>query len=115
MERLRATVQAFFQSEWEEAALRVALGDAAPTYREAPEAREQRKSGRRRLLTFLSEVIPAASLKERNFAADVLMTTMSVIGKKVSEQARSKSEVDAWSVAIGEMLCAYLAPRGGGR
>jgi hypothetical protein len=37
------------------------------------------------------------------------MTTMSVVGKKVSEQSRSKAEVEAWSAAMAEMLCAYLS------
>src|SRR3954465_4001587 len=44
LERLRATVQAFFVSEWEEAALRVALGDAAPSYRKASEVKEHRRA-----------------------------------------------------------------------
>jgi AcrR family transcriptional regulator len=109
LERVRATVHAFFLSEWDEASLRIALGDAALSYREAPEVQEHRKDGLHRSLQFLSEVLPEASLKERRFAADVVMTTMSVVGKKVSEQSRSKAEVEAWSVAMGEMLCAYLS------
>jgi len=38
-ERLRDLVHAFIRSECEEAAMRVALNDAAPLYRDAPEAR----------------------------------------------------------------------------
>ncbi len=109
LDRLRATVKAFFVSEWEEAALRIALDDAAPSYREAPEVKDHRKDGLHRSMRFLREVLPNASLKERRFAADVVMTTMSVVGKKVSEQSLSKAEVEAWSVAMGEMLCAYLS------
>jgi hypothetical protein len=30
------------------------------------------------------------------------------LGKSVSEQARSQGEVDAWAVAIADMLCAYV-------
>src|SRR5581483_11094346 len=48
LDRLRATVHAFFLSEWEEAALRVALGDAAPSYKTAPEVKDHRKEGRER-------------------------------------------------------------------
>jgi AcrR family transcriptional regulator len=113
LDRLRATVRAFFLSEWDEAALRIALGDAAPSYREAPEVQNHRKAGRDRSLRFLGEVLPGASMKERRFAADVVMTTMSVVGKKVSEQSRSTAEVEAWSVAMGEMLCAYLSAEAG--
>jgi len=109
LERLRATVRAFFVSEWEEAALRVALGDAAPSYRKAPEVKDHRKEGRERSLRFMAELLPNASLKERRFVSDVAMTTMSTVGKKVSEQAGSQAEVEAWSVAMGEMLCAYLS------
>src|SRR5215813_11561971 len=40
LERLRALVHAFLRSECDEAEMRVALNDAAPLYRDAPEARE---------------------------------------------------------------------------
>ena len=43
--RLRALVHAFVRSECEEAEMRVALSDAAPLYRDAPEAREARAAG----------------------------------------------------------------------
>lgn len=107
-DRLRSMVRAFFRSEWEEASLRTALGDAAPLYRDAPEARKHRKIVTRQALTFMKEVLPEVPANERAFAAAVVMTTMSAIGKRISGEARSKSEVDAWALAIGEMLCAYL-------
>jgi AcrR family transcriptional regulator len=108
LERVRATVEAFFLSEWEEASLRIALGDAAPSYRKAPEVADHRREGRERSRRFMAELLPDASPKERRFASDFVMTTMSVVGKKVSEQARSRAEVAAWGQAMGEMLCAYL-------
>jgi AcrR family transcriptional regulator len=46
-QRLRTLVHAFIRSECDEAAVRVALDDAAPLYRDAPEAREARASGDR--------------------------------------------------------------------
>jgi AcrR family transcriptional regulator len=107
-DRLRSMVRAFFQSEWEEASLRTALGDAAPLYRDAPEARKHKTIVTRQALTFMKEALPEVPANERAFAAAVVMTTMSAIGKRVSGEARSKSEVDAWALAIGEMLCAYL-------
>jgi len=109
LDRLRTTVQAFFLSEWEEAALRIALGDAAPSYRKAPEVKAHRKEGRERSQRFVAELLPNLAPKERRFVADVVMTTMSVIGKKVSEQSRSRAEVEAWAQAMGEMLRAYLS------
>jgi AcrR family transcriptional regulator len=107
-DRLRSMVRAFFQSEWDEAWLRTALGDAAPLYRDAPEARKHKKTVTRQALTFMKEALPEVPPNERAFVAGVVMTTMSAIGKRVSGEARSKLEVDAWALAIGEMLCAYL-------
>src|SRR4029079_7147015 len=40
LERLRTLVHAFLRSECDEAAMRGALNDAAPLYRDAPEAQE---------------------------------------------------------------------------
>jgi AcrR family transcriptional regulator len=107
-DRLRSMVSAFFQSEREEASLRTALEDAAPLYRDAPEVREHRETGMRRLLRFMNEALPEVSASERSFAAAFVMTTISAVGKSVSAEARSKSETDAWALAMGDMLCAYL-------
>jgi AcrR family transcriptional regulator len=57
-ERLRTLVRAFFRSECEEAALRLALGDAAPLYRDAPETQQHRKAGVRQVLAFMREALP---------------------------------------------------------
>jgi AcrR family transcriptional regulator len=108
LDRLRAVVRAFFRSECEEAEMRIALSDAAPLYRNAPETREQRAAGRRRTQAFMREVLPGVLARERTFAADLVMTTMSAIGKKVSEQGYSRHEVDRWATATGDMFCAYL-------
>jgi AcrR family transcriptional regulator len=108
LDRLRSMVRAFFQSEREEVSLRTALKDAAPLYRDAPEVRKHREIGMRRLSAFMDEVLLQVPAKERAFAAAVVMTTMSVVGKSVSVEAHSKSEVDAWALAMGDMLCAYL-------
>jgi hypothetical protein len=78
-------VVAFFGSEWDEAALRRALGGAAPAYRDAPEVAAQRRSGGERI-----------------------MGLMSATGKQVSESAGSTAEVDSWDVAVGDMLCGCL-------
>ena len=46
LERLRRLVHAFVKSECDEAAMRVALADAAPLYRDAPEARDVRAASK---------------------------------------------------------------------
>jgi AcrR family transcriptional regulator len=111
-DRLRSMVCAFFQSEREEASLRTALKDAAPLYRNAPEVRKHREVGMRRLLTFMNEALPDVPVKERAFTSAFLMTTISAVGKSVSMEARSKSEMNTWAVAMGDMLCAYLEQLG---
>jgi len=108
LDRLRVAVKAFFRSECEERDMRVALDDAAPYYRDAPETAEHRKAVTQMALQFMKEALPNASNKQRAFAADLMMTAMSAIGKTVSEQGRPAAEVDALAAATGEMLCAYL-------
>jgi AcrR family transcriptional regulator len=108
LQRLRDTVLAFFRSEWDEAALRLALADAAPAYRAAPEMREHRRSGRRRTLKFVAELLPNVAPPRRKFVGEVIMSAMSALGKSVSEQSRSQGEVEARAVAVADMLCAYV-------
>jgi len=108
LQRLRAMVRAFFHSECEEAALRTALADAAPLYRDAPEAATHRQAGRRQLIAFMREALPDFAANKRQHAADTVMTVLTATGKSVSEQGRSRASVDALAKAVGEMLCAYL-------
>ncbi len=107
-ERLRILVRAFFRSECEEAALRLALGDAAPLYRDAPESREHRKAGVRQVLVFMREALPAARPAERARVAEVMMMTMEAVGKAVSEEGRSPAEVDRIAGVTSDMFAAYL-------
>src|SRR3569833_3146911 len=65
LERLRTLVHAFIRSECDEAAVRVALDDAAPLYRDAPEAREANASGERAVAAFMREVLPDAPKAKR--------------------------------------------------
>jgi AcrR family transcriptional regulator len=108
MQRLRDMVVTFFQSEWDEAPLRLALGDAAPAYRDAPEARRQRQKSRRRALELFAELLPQLSPARRRLVGDLVMTTIRTMGAKVSGEARSKAEVEEWGRALADMLCAYL-------
>ncbi|HVJ41632.1 MAG TPA: TetR family transcriptional regulator [Dongiaceae bacterium] len=107
-ERLRAVVTAFFRSECEEADLRGALNDAAPLIRDAPESRELLAAGMRRVSLFMRETIPGLSKAERGRAADIIMMSLSSVGKQVSEQGLSPAEVDRLASAMGDMFCAYL-------
>jgi AcrR family transcriptional regulator len=108
LERLRTLVHAFIQSECDEAAMRVALNDAVPLYRDAPEAREARASGDRTVQAFLQEVLPAASDAVRAAAGDLIKRTLSAVGKHFSETPRTSAEIEAYADAMADMFCAYL-------
>ena len=107
-ERLRALTHAFIRSECEEAAMRVALNDAAPLYRGAPEANEARASGDRAMRLFMREALPEASEGARTLAARLITMTLSQVGKRFSESPRSPAEIDAYADAMADMFCAYL-------
>ena len=108
LERLRTLVHAFLRSECDEAAMRVALNDAAPLYRDAPEAQEAKASGDRTVQVFMREVLPGASEATRALAGDLITTTLSNVGKHFSESPRTPAEIEAYAGAMADMFCAYL-------
>jgi len=108
-DRLRALVQAFLRSECEEAGMRVALDDAAPLYRDAPEAREARASNPLAFQRFLAEALPETSDEMRARAGDLMTTTMSRVCKHYSETPRTEREIEDYADAMADMFCAYLA------
>ncbi|WP_315831016.1 TetR family transcriptional regulator [Bradyrhizobium prioriisuperbiae] len=109
LERLRALVHAFIRSECDEAEVRVALDDAAPLYRDAPEAQEAKASGDGIVQVFMREALPKAPDATRELAGDLIMTTLSAVGKQFSETPRTPAEIEAYSGAMADMLCAYLS------
>jgi AcrR family transcriptional regulator len=107
-ERLRLLVHAFIRSECEEAAMRVALNDAAPLYRDAPEARDAKASGRQIVQVFMREVLPKASASTRARAGELLTTTLSTVGKQFSESPRTAAQIETCAGDMADMFCAYL-------
>jgi hypothetical protein len=65
-----------------------------------------------RFLTFIASALPHADKQQRAFCADLLKTTLSAIGEKISEQGRSAHNVEQLAPALGDMLCAYLEKTG---
>jgi len=108
LERLRILVHAFIRSECEEAAVRVALDDAAPLYRDAPEAKAAKAAGERTIQTFMKEALPKASPATRSMAAELIKTTLSSAGKDFSEAPRKPAEIAVFSDAMADMFSAYL-------
>ncbi|WP_028161183.1 TetR family transcriptional regulator [Bradyrhizobium japonicum] len=107
--RLRALVHAFIRSECEEAAIRVALSDAAPLYRDAPEAQDARAAGEGIVAAFMREALPKASDATRILAGELIAATLSDVGKSFSEETRSETEIAVYADAMADMFCAYLA------
>lgn len=108
LDRLRRLVHAFVQSECDEAAMRVALNDAAPLYRDAPEAQAVREGGTRKMAAFLREALPGLPPTKRVIAAELIGTTLGAVGKDFSESPRKPAEIAAFSGAMADMFVAYL-------
>jgi len=106
--RLRALVHAFIRSECEEAAIRIALNDAAPFYRDAPEAAEAHAESAQIVQTFLRESAPHLDDAERLLAGELMKTTLSGAGSSFSAVPRTPGEIHAYADAVADMLCAYL-------
>ena len=114
LDRLRSLVHAFIRSECDEAPIRVALDDAAPLYRDAPEAKAAKASGERTVQAFMREVLPDAADATRTLAGGLITTTLSAVGKQFSERPRAPAEIDAYADAMADMFCAYLQSLGHG-
>ncbi len=108
LERLRKLVHMFVQSECDEAAVRLALDDAAPLYRDAPEAVEAREASDPAIEAFMAEVLPEASTEKRGIAGDLIFTAMTSVGKEFSEVPRGPSEIKAYANEMADMFEAYL-------
>jgi AcrR family transcriptional regulator len=110
--RLRRLVHAFIRSECDEAPVRVALGDAAPLYRDAPEAAAVKAEGDDIVAAFMADALPHADAAVRALAGALAKTTLGSVGSAFSEVPRSAAEIDAFAGALADMLCAYLASLG---
>jgi AcrR family transcriptional regulator len=107
-ERLRRLVHAFLRSECEEAEVRGALNDAAPLYRDSPEARAARAEGDQMINAFMADALPQASVPIRERASELIFTTLSTVGKRFSQTRRTRAEIEAYADAMADMFCAYL-------
>jgi AcrR family transcriptional regulator len=108
LERVRTLVQMFIRSECEEAEIRGALNDAAPLYRDAPEAIDVHASSAQAFQSFLQELLPDATESRRSLVGDLVETTLSEVGSSFSATPRTAEEIHAYADALADMLCAYL-------
>ena len=108
LERLRTVVHAFLRSECEEAEVRGALNDAAPLYRDSPEARQIRAESDQMIDAFMREALPEASATSRERVGDLIFTTLGTVGTSFSQTRRTKAEIKAYADVMADMFCAYL-------
>jgi AcrR family transcriptional regulator len=109
LDRLRVLVHAFIRSECEEAQMRTALNDAAPLYRDAPEAKAARVSGTDIVRDFMRAALPDTPEATRVLAGDLITTTLKDVGKGFSETPRTEAEITAYADAMADMFVAYLS------
>ncbi|MGR3885698.1 TetR family transcriptional regulator [Pseudomonas sp. 1152_12] len=108
LQRLRTLVHAFIHSECEEAQMRVALNDAAPLYRDAPEAVEVRAAGQQAFETFMLQLLPQVPEPIRALACDLILTTLSSVGKDFSCSPRTAAEIAIYADGMADMFRAYV-------
>lgn len=108
LHRLRTLVHAFIRSECEEAQIRVALNDAAPLYRDAPQALEVRAAGQQIFAAFMLELLPEVIEPTRTLACDLILTTLSSVGKDFSGSPRTPEEIAVYANGMADMFHAYV-------
>lgn len=106
--RLRTLVHAFIHSECEEAQMRGALHDAAPLYRDAPEAVHVRAAGRQAFEIFMLELLPEVPDVTRALACDLIRSTLSCVGKDFSCSPRTAAEIEVYADGMAAMFSAYV-------
>ncbi|TFF14195.1 TetR/AcrR family transcriptional regulator [Pseudomonas sp. BCA14] len=108
LDRLRSMVHAFIQSECEEAQMRIALNDAAPLYRDAPEAQEVRAAGQQTFEAFMLELLPRVSTQTRTLACELILATLKSVGKDFSGSPRTDEEIAVYADGMADMFRAYV-------
>jgi AcrR family transcriptional regulator len=111
-QRLHQLTRAFLHSECEEAAMRTALNDAAPLYRDAPEVAAARAAGENVVSDFLHELLPHLGQQERLRAADLINSTLGNVGKHFSETPRTNAEIEAYATDMADMFCVWIREKG---
>lgn len=57
---------------------------------------------------FMLQALPGAPAQTRALAGDLVITTLSSVGKRFSSAPRSAMEIATYSDAMADMFCAYL-------
>jgi AcrR family transcriptional regulator len=105
--RARIMMRAFFQSELDEAPLRLALDAAAPSWHDRPAV--ERANHHAIVEAFVAEAAPRSTRGQRRFATELVLMTVGALGERVSERHLSRKEIDRWADEVSTMLMGYLA------
>jgi hypothetical protein len=57
---------------------------------------------------FLEEALPGLATDRRAVASEIIIGTLSVMGKRISEQPADPAALAARSQALADMLCGYF-------
>ena len=114
LQRLRELVHAFLHSECKEAALRMALHDTAPLYRDAPEAAAVGASGGKTPPAFVAEVLPDLEAAQRMVVTDLLQSTLGS-GRQTVFRAAAQSAGDRGAGRCDGRYVLRLSTAAGGR
>lgn len=111
LDRLRRLIAVFFRSELAERDFRIALHDAGALIRDAPESRAHRDEKTAQMMAFIAEAVPSLPAKRRAFVGKFVITALSAIGERITQDPISVAECDAWARETADCLCAYLMSR----
>jgi hypothetical protein len=85
------------------------LGDAAPRYREAPEADVARSSAWSVVPDLIAEALPGVPAPILAQASDLIEMTLGSVGSAFSARPRTEDDIATTADAIADMFSAYLA------
>lgn len=111
-DRLERAVVTFFRSELEEAELRSALARAAGDLRDHPDAASHRTRAHAVVRRFVDEVCPSATQEDRGVASELVATTLSALGERLTRDPVSRARIDGYARATAVMLWAYVKELG---
>jgi AcrR family transcriptional regulator len=108
-QRLRRTIDAFFQTEWEEVNLRTALAETGVILRETEEFREITARVYAKMSDFLAEMDPEMNAKRRRFVAEFVFTTIASLDEEVTSRPLPIAEIRHWAAISADMVSSYLS------
>ncbi|MBU6955588.1 TetR family transcriptional regulator [Hahella sp. HN01] len=108
LERLRKLVAVFLRSECDEVAIRRALDDAAPLYRDAPETEEVMQKSALIFEQFMQQLLPTTDAPKLRLVSSLILNTLTEVGERFSDAPRSEKEITAYANSMADMFCCYI-------